>query len=58
MQVNDAVETVVLGLAGNPVTNCTEVVADVFITGGLDARKDARHTRTVPTGLRVRAGVW
>ena len=43
VEVDDAVEGVVLVLAGDPVAQRPEVVAEVDVAGGLDAREDAGH---------------
>src|SRR5207253_7206706 len=45
MQVDDAVERVVVFLEGNPVPQRAHVVAQVDLTGGLDARQHACHIR-------------
>src|SRR3989442_16006639 len=43
VQVDDAVERVVLVLVGDPVAYRAQVVAEVDVAGRLDARKDPRH---------------
>ena len=43
VEVDDAVERVRLVLAGDPVPQRPQVVAEVDVTGGLDAREDSGH---------------
>jgi len=43
MQIDDSVECVAFGLAGDPVAEGAEIVAEVHRTGGLNARQDAGH---------------
>src|SRR5262249_44139485 len=45
VQVHDAVEGVDLVLAGHPVPQRAQVVAEVDLAGGLDAAEDAGHGR-------------
>ena len=45
VQVDDAVERVALVLAVDPVAQRPQVVAEVDVTGGLDARQHAGHGR-------------
>ena len=40
MQVDDAVDRVVFILQRNPVPECTQIVADMHVTGGLNTRED------------------
>ena len=51
VEVDDAVEDVLLVLAGHPVPQRPQVVAEMDVTGGLDAGQHAGHgQRGYPAG--------
>ena len=50
VQVDDPVEDLVLVLPVDPVAQRTQVVAEMDVTGGLDAREHTGHAERLPSG--------
>jgi hypothetical protein len=43
MEINDAVESIRSPLSDHPVTQCTQIITEVYLASGLDARQDSGH---------------
>ena len=56
VQVDDPVEDLLLVLAGDPVAQRTQIVAEVDVAGGLDAREHTSHEQRGYRGTR--SGSW
>ena len=58
VQIDDAEDAVIVALHRNPVADRAQIIAEVQIAGGLDAREDAVHETAVRVGSGARERVF
>jgi hypothetical protein len=58
MHVHKAEHTFMISLQVNPVPNCSQIVAKLRNTGGLNARKNTLHTDLSLLSVRKKKNQW